>query len=540
MMSNRRITRLDGASQTKFFTGANVSLGETWFVYLEVAFDSAHVGDQSLFSIWDGGAGDSALWLRRRDVGGTLDLLDRGVSSFSPIIRVAHSLGGVDRLLLTGNGTDVKLYINDVENTGVGSDRSGSGWAYVTDGSAVPVRFGTNRGIGEQLNGAILKAAIGSGTVNPASPLHRWNFNDNGGAGSVPDLIGSNDLTKNGMDSSEVSVYDRVVSPAGWTNGVETFNYNFSLKYAGIVDIGQSNMLSRATAQAQDLIYTDAMGAQQLAYSTQVVANAVQPLDHVDETPGDMSSWLVFVNNLVQTNYVPVDYEVMMIPVAEGGTSVAYWAGSGSTGYDQMITSVTAFEALNADNYILAFRWIQGEADASAGTSQSLYVTRFNALRDGTIADISSVTSSTPWLLTEITGPVGAGADTINAALNEIADSSVFIRITSNSTLTLEDALHYDVESQRAIGALNYADYDAIYSLIPVSFTISGTPDGTYRTMVVTFNAGLDPVVIYNDDASFSSGVASIELPASSGDEVTAMVFNSSRVLNGFKREVIV
>ena len=58
--------------------------------------------------------------------------------------------------------------------------------------------------------------------------------------------------------------------------------------------------------------------------------------------------------------------------------------------------------------------------------------------------------------------------------------------------------------------------------------------------MVVTFNAGLDPVVIYNDDASFSSGVASIELPASSGDEVTAMVFNSSRVLNGFKREVIV
>lgn len=538
-MSNRRITRLAGATPAKSYSSGNVSLGETWFVYMEVAFDSAHVGDQSLFSLWDGSAGNSSMWLRRRNTGNTLDLLDYSVSSFSPIISVAHTKGGIDRILITGSGTDVRLNVNGVETIGVGSDRSGSGWAYVTDGSAVPVRWGSKQESAEQLNGFFLKAAIGVGTTDVSQASHKYYFNDNGGSVITVDQAGSLNLSKGTLDAGDVSTYSRNVGNPGWTNGSETFDYNFSLKYAGVIDAGQSNMLSRASAEAEDLVYVEALGAQQLAYSTQSVANAIQPLDHVDETVGDMSSWLVFVNNLMSSNFIPVDYELMMIPVAEGGTNVAYWAGSGNTGYDQMITSVSAFEALNAENYVLAVRWLQGEADASAGTSVADYKTRFGLFRGGLIADVSSIAVTTPFLMTEITGPVGAGADAINQALLEISQESLVLRLTSNDGLVLQDTLHYDAASNRLIGERNFAQYEASQTSVSVGFTLTGIPDGSYKVMVVKFNAGDDPSPLLSGDADFSGGSTSVELPVLASDEVTLLAFDGSRVLNGFDRVIV-
>ncbi len=167
-----------------------------------------------------------------------------------------------------------------------------------------------------------------------------------------------------------------------------------------LVAIGQSNAVGVGTPI--DPVYFETLDSRIRQYpgsgsfQNQVISGA-DPLFHYAGA-GNVSPVTAFAKKLVRTS--PINRDLLIVPAAIGGTgfstnsitptpagysttATGTWrvGGSGVNLYEFAIAQATAAVALNPNNRVVAFFWIQGEADGSLGYSQ--YTTYLLQMIDG-------------------------------------------------------------------------------------------------------------------------------------------------------------
>ncbi len=278
---------------------------------------------------------------------------------------------------------------------------------------------------------------------NDSGLAYTWTAVQNGS--SVP--IGSVD-----SGSSGTVVFTATSDPdSGGLTG--SANFTLTIEAQAIPDIprlgftiaGQSNAQGQGTAEAQDKIYTTGLYPIQdrvtsLGIGFTTLEPAVNPLKHHNPS----SAWTGFWKTMAEG----IDGNITMIPTASGGTKISEWA-KGTILYNHCVTSMSSFIALNAGNKHQAFIWCQGESDAGYLTQQE-YFDAITQLRADLIVD-TAMTENTRWYVVGIKAPE-AHAPTINAALQQFADSIPNGKYVNTTDLTLQDQFHYDAASLRTIG----------------------------------------------------------------------------------------
>lgn len=224
--------------------------------------------------------------------------------------------------------------------------------------------------------------------------------------------------------------------------------------------IGQSNMIGRAAIRPGiDDNYTSISGrVYQYGYNTQVISEASNPLDHVNENAGQMGLWLEFVKAVLPATHS--DRNILLIPAAQGGTSFASnnW-NPGNTlntaAKTRLASAMTQGEGVNILRGVL---WLQGESDADAGTTAANnYLTKIQAMYDDFIAT-TALDATTPFIVGTIK-PDKTNAATINNSLQSFADNNTGVHIVALTDLSFLDADHYNAASLAIAGQRFAAKY---------------------------------------------------------------------------------
>jgi len=212
---------------------------------------------------------------------------------------------------------------------------------------------------------------------------------------------------------------------------------------------GQSNMVGRAAIRpGTDDVYT-AISARttQFGYTSQTDKAATNPLDHVDEDPGDMGMWLEFCNTIVGD--LPVDRDILLVPAAEGGTSfVGNDWNPGNPNYEGAKDTLAAAMALGTGTNILkGCLWLHGETDsANSEANANLYLSRLQAMRDAMLIDYTGFSDRTPFIVGSI-NPAIANSTIVNTALSDFATNNTASKYVDLTDLAWFDGLHYDAPS---------------------------------------------------------------------------------------------
>jgi len=211
---------------------------------------------------------------------------------------------------------------------------------------------------------------------------------------------------------------------------------------------GQSNMVGVAPiGVGVDDVYSTLNGRiMQYGYATQARFGATNPLDHADESGSVMGMWREMCLGLSASN-------ILLIPVADAATGFFDndW-NQGDAVYNAAVTRANAGMLSNSNNTLKGFVWLQGENDAIDNRTEAQYLADLHAMRTAMIADITDMTSATPWVVIEILAALGTWTQ-INAALatfvTEIPNGTL---ITTDDLTLLGDNVHYDAASLRTIG----------------------------------------------------------------------------------------
>ena len=77
---------------------------------------------------------------------------------------------------------------------------------------------------------------------------------------------------------------------------------------------------------------------------------------------------------------VPLNRSVLLVPTAIGGSSMGNWQVGGGYHNDAVTLANAAITAAGANARVVAFLWIQGEAEAVGGGSQAGYEALFDPM----------------------------------------------------------------------------------------------------------------------------------------------------------------
>lgn len=225
--------------------------------------------------------------------------------------------------------------------------------------------------------------------------------------------------------------------------------------------IGQSNMIGRPSIRVGiDDDYSLIAGKVfQYGYNSETISAATNPLDHVNETAGDMGLWLEFVKALIPS--LPVNRRILLAPAAQGGTSLASnWSpGQPLNTSAKVRVNAAMVPAMGETNFLKGALWLQGETDADLGEANAnLYLGRVQAMYDNFVLTVTGMTSSTPFIVGTIK-PDKPNATIINSALQTFANNNAAVKFVDLTDLSWFDSDHYDAPSlatagQRYAGAL--------------------------------------------------------------------------------------
>lgn len=511
-MSNRRLTRLP-RDFTKSYSCSNISFGTDFEFSIVFWQDPTNTQNTFLASVWEEATANRGWALRLTSTSIVLFESPDGTAT-NTVATLALAKDQINHVTFKKVGTAITLTLNGVDN----GYTSAFGTAYVSDGSGAELVIGSKTKLAEALDGYILGASVTlSGTET-----HRWIFNGDGTV-AEPDLIGSSDMAIGTIVSGDVSTFTRT-NESSWTDGVETLTYGVVPTKWAVWLVGQSNMVGRDSIElGVDDVYTEALGALQWGYGTQSIVTAANPLDHINEDPGDMGCWLEFANNMVSSALVPFGYDLTFVPCAQGATSLQISWQKGAATYNNAVASYNAFHTAYSDSVLGLILWLQGETDADNGRSTAQYKTDFYQMRTDMIADIVDVTTDTYWILCEILGSsTPANIGPINTALAEIVSENSNIRLVQNTDLTLFDTYHYNAASQRVIGQRFHTQYELFVSGQVITINFTGSPtDGSYR-MYLKNSEG---VVVIDDFYTITSSELQFDLTGYNGQRLLGYIF---------------
>lgn len=223
----------------------------------------------------------------------------------------------------------------------------------------------------------------------------------------------------------------------------------------------QSNGIGRASIRPGiDDDYSAVSGRVfQYGYNAQQVMPATNPLDHVNENPGQMGLWLEFVKLLVPL--LTGQRKILLVPCGQGGTSFAggFWNPGNSLDNNAKARVASALALPGGTNRICAVLTILGESDADAGSAAaSLFQSRYQTAYNDYVANVPGFSASIPWIMGTI-NPAKPNAATINNALFNLAATNGAMQCIDCRDLSFLDNDHYDAPSLATIGQRFAAAY---------------------------------------------------------------------------------
>jgi hypothetical protein len=287
--------------------------------------------------------------------------------------------------------------------------------------------------------------------------IHSWALDSDGTTSTETDSVGTNDVTRTDITSADTELFtlNEAVYPPQWENPGVTITlpavYPFDVTapaggYNVIAIFGQSNASGQPLLRdGTDNDYSGIGGAHQYGYSYQGLIEARNPLDHVTNPAGTTGFWFGAINELVTNG--SFSKPVLFVPAAEGGTSIADWT-KGQSRYDESVQRLIDAMATHPSNTLSGVFWHQGEADAANAT----YQTQIEQTHTDMVADVTKMTSSTPWIVGEIKTPTQSNSDAINAKLLAFSDGLENSDFVTTQDQTLFDTVHFDPASLETIG----------------------------------------------------------------------------------------
>lgn len=223
----------------------------------------------------------------------------------------------------------------------------------------------------------------------------------------------------------------------------------------------QSNTIGRAPIRTGiDDDYTAIAGKVfQFGYDSQEVTAATNPLDQVNENPGQMGLWLEFSKAILPT--LKGNRKILFVPCARGGTSFngGFWNAGNSLDNSSKARLASALALPGGYNRLCAVLTILGESDADAGsTAAGLFQSRYQTSYNDYLTNVPGITLNTPWIMGTIK-PDKPNAGTINTALANLASANSAMRLVSCTDLSWFDSDHYDAPSLATIGQRFAATY---------------------------------------------------------------------------------
>jgi hypothetical protein len=214
--------------------------------------------------------------------------------------------------------------------------------------------------------------------------------------------------------------------------------------------VGQSNMVGRDTfdgglgypAGTLQYGYTEASASPVDTTTT----TASPPLDHWDETAGDMGLALQFTIDYVNATGA----NVVLIPAADGGTgfsSPSEWS-KGDTHYEHAVNATNNLMAANTDWIFKGILWHQGEHDYLLST----YADDLHLMIQNMRNDITVATQDTPFILGDLlSATISSQTTALNQGVIDVTPDYVYNTAVASSTgLTdIGDSLHFNAASLR-------------------------------------------------------------------------------------------
>ena len=227
--------------------------------------------------------------------------------------------------------------------------------------------------------------------------------------------------------------------------------------YECIPLLGQSNQIGRPSiiSDTDDDYSTVSGKVFQWGYNANARAAATNPLDHVNESAGDMGHWLAMCNALVPE--LAYKQGIMLVPAAQGGTSFALnnW-NPGDTLYEAALTRINNAMAYHKYSNMRMVHWFQGESDADNGNTG--YQADLQAMYDDLDGRATGFSSAVPFVAAEIKGStIPANVAVINSALAAFVAAGSERYLIETGDLSLFDQFHFDAPSLRIVGARSAA-----------------------------------------------------------------------------------
>ena len=218
---------------------------------------------------------------------------------------------------------------------------------------------------------------------------------------------------------------------------------------------GQSNMVGQGTYDA--LLDTTDARILQWDRDTSSVILASEPLKHVDPIAGRMGLAMTFAKAYL--NVIPSEDSILLIPVADGGTSfVSNEWNQGDPVYNDAVSKTNAaLASLAGQAYTIdGVLWHQGESDVidgGVGAYESALTTFMSAFRadTGTTTAPFIVGGMLPDFIT-VHGVPGFQADAIIQSRPMEVPRCRFTYATGSTDTDLSDNGHFDAVSLRIFG----------------------------------------------------------------------------------------
>lgn len=211
---------------------------------------------------------------------------------------------------------------------------------------------------------------------------------------------------------------------------------------------GQSNMAGRAKISPSDTIRNPRVFTINREGN---LITASEPLHTYEEGLKGLDCGISFSNEIFMK--VPDSVNVILIPVAVGGSSITKWIGDSIHRNVKLLSNFRSKLRVGAEyGVVKAILWHQGESDATAEGSKDykLKLKNLFALFRNSAGDNS---------LPIITGHIGTFnlqnkySNSINDAIDQVdsEDKNVYLIPTADFT-DIGDKLHFDAKSQRIMG----------------------------------------------------------------------------------------
>ena len=323
------------------------------------------------------------------------------------------------------------------------------------------------------------------------------------------------------LDDSPTATYTGTVTVTNgqsvsvrWSNDTGVTATVAKLKAAACIVIApaQSNAVSRII-NAQTLT-VDSGKPTPAMYKAGVFSALADPTGVDWDGSNDGSLWPYIVKQ-----YSDLGIPVCIGNVAEGGTSILSWAKGGAL-YDRVEQFGTACGGVE---FAIA---LIGETDSSAGTSTSVFKTRYVDVCTDINTDYGCDTYAVYF-------PVGSGTgttinvDAVRLGITESIDENSFIKFggdlsvidISSATNALNDNLHIKLDADATTAS------QIIYSALTAStsiITITGIPDGTFLTTLIT--ADRPSSLIESVDRVYSGGSSTFSVNVPVGTQMYGVV----------------